>query len=248
MNILITNIILANYSGTEVYVRDLAVALSSRGNHVEVYSPELGRVADEIRNSGIHITDSIQEVITKPDLIHAHHFIPTMDAVVRFPEVPVIFFLHDRRNPSDTPPKYGSIMKYVAVDYNCLDRLIIDNGIPEHSTTVLYNWVDTSRFKFREAFHDKPKKALVFSNSASPDNYFRTIQKTCFRLGISADGIGLNLKNPTSHPEQVLNDYDIVFAKAKAAMEALSTGAGVIVCDILGLGGIVSVDNFDYFR
>lgn len=248
MNILITNIWLVNHAGTEVYVRDLAIALSGRGINVEVYSPELGVVANEIRSAGIHVTDSVDQLVNNPDLIHAHHFIPTMDAIIRFPEVPVVYFLHDRRNPVDTPPKYRNIMKYVAVDYNCLDRLVIDNGIPEQSTSILYNWVDTTRFRFRETFHDKPQKALVFSNTATPDNYFRTIQETCFALGIKTDGLGFNLRNSTRYPEQVLHDYDIVFAKAKAAMEALSTGAGVIVCDILGMGGMVCAENFDYFR
>lgn len=248
MNILITNIWLVNHAGTEVYVRDLAIALSGRGIHVEVYSPELGVVADEIRNAGIHITDSTDELVSIPDLIHAHHFIPTMDAIIRFPDVPVVYFLHDRRNPVDTPPKHRNIIKYVAVDYNCLDRLIIDNGIPEPSTAVLYNFVDVSRFNLREIFRDKPIKALVFSNTATQQNYFRTIKDTCLSLGIKTDGIGFNLRNSVRNPEQVLHDYDIVFAKAKAAMEALSTGAGVIVCDILGMAGMVTVENFEYFR
>jgi hypothetical protein len=52
MNILITNIWLSNHGGTEVGVRDLAIAFHKRGLHVEVYSPELGEVADEIRDAG----------------------------------------------------------------------------------------------------------------------------------------------------------------------------------------------------
>ena len=177
MNILITNIWLVNYAGTEVYVRDLAIALKNRGIHVEVYSPDLGTVAAEIREAGILVTDSTEELVNKPDLIHAHHFIPTMDVIVRFPDTGVIYFLHDRTNIVDTPPKHRNIVKYMAVDYNCIDRLVIDNNIPVESTGVLYNWVDTSRFKLRETIHQKPKKALVFSNTANVDNYYKTIKE-----------------------------------------------------------------------
>ena len=47
MNILLTNIWLDKYAGTEVGIRDLAIAFHKRGINVEVYSPNLGVVADE---------------------------------------------------------------------------------------------------------------------------------------------------------------------------------------------------------
>lgn len=50
------------------------------------------------------------------------------------------------------------------------------------------------------------------------------------------------------HPEEILNKYDVVFGKAKAAMEALATGAAVVVCDFRGLGGIVQSENYAHFR
>ncbi len=248
MNILITNIWLSHHAGTEVGVRDLAIALYKKGIHVEVYSPELGAVANEIRNAGIHVTDSVQDLEMKPDLIHAQHFVPSMDVMTRFPDVPAVYFLHDRTHPADTPPKYSQVVRYIAVDYNCLDRLIIDNGIEEKDTFVLYNWVDTDRFKLRGNISEKPSRALVFSNYATKDNYFRILQEACARVNIELEGIGTGFKNETMFPEDILPHYDIVFAKAKAAMEALATGAGVITCDYRGLGGFVTRENFAHFR
>lgn len=177
MNILITNIILQNLSGTEVYVRDLAVQLKNRGIHVEIYSPVLGDLAEEIKAQGILVVDEIHQIRTKPDLIHAQHYIPSLEAITRFPDVPVIYFLHDRTHIMDHPPKYFKIVKYVAVDYNCLDRLLIDLNIPEQKTEVLYNWVDTQRFKTRKNFSKQISKALVFSNYATKNNYFKTLKK-----------------------------------------------------------------------
>jgi hypothetical protein len=37
--------------------------------------------------------------------------------------------------------------------------------------------------------------------------------------------------------QEVLGRYDLVFAKAKCAIEAMVVGAAVIVCDANGLGG-----------
>lgn len=248
MNILITNIILKNHSGTEVYVRDLAIALKQRGVHVEVYSPKKGEIAQQITATGINVVDNIYKLKLKPDLIHAHHYIPTLEAVSKFPEVPVIYFQHDRTHIIDAPPKYNRIVKYVAVDYNCLDRLLIDQNIAPEKTDVLLNWVDTFRFFPKPISSTKPRKALVFSNYARNDNYFKIIKEACDSEGIELDGIGIGLGNPISNPESILNQYDIVFAKAKAAIESLATGASLIVCDFRGLGGIVTTENYEYFR
>jgi hypothetical protein len=248
MNILITNIWLSNYAGTEVYVRDLAIALHRRGIHVEVYSPQLGSVAEDIRKAGVHIVDDASDLIRTPDLIHAQHFGPAMDVMLRFPNSPAVYFLHDRTYHGDTPPRYSQVMHHVAVDYNCLERLLIDNGIEEQETSVLYNWVDTSRFALRSSFAERPRRALVFSNYARPDNYFQVVQEACERAGIELDGAGAGLGNQIQQPEQILGDYDIVFAKAKAAMEAMATGAFVVACDYRGLGGAVTAEHFDYFR
>jgi glycosyltransferase involved in cell wall biosynthesis len=248
MNVLITNIWLVNQAGTEVGVRDLAIALQKRGHHVEVYSPSLGVVAREIREAGIHIVDSVQDLVAVPDIIHAQHFTPSLDAMLKFPGIPAVYVLHDRTHPADTPPKINQVVKYYAVDYNCLDRLVLENKIDESNTGVIYNWVDTERFKMREHIAPKPLKALVFSNYAKKDNYYHEIKIACNRMNIQLDAIGLGFGNAVIDPENVLLKYDLVFAKAKAAMEALATGAGVILCDKMGLGGFVIPEHFENYR
>ena len=250
MNVLITNNQIATPTGTEVYVRDLAIALKKRGVGVEVYSPTLGPIADEIGAWGINVANSTAAIEDLPDIIHAHHFVPTVDAILRFDDVPVIYFLHDRLHTQDDPPRHSQVMKYVAVDYNCLDRLVIDNRIPEEDTAVMYNWVDTEVFKLRETFAERPSRALVFSNNAHAyeGNYFRTVKEAGKAEGLAVEGVGFGLGKSEMRPQDILGNYDIVFAKAKAAMEAMATGAHVIVCDTIGLGGSVNTENFDHFR
>ena len=248
MNILLTNIWISNYGGTEVYIRDLSVYLYKNGHGVEVYSPNLGQVAREIASNGINIVDSIEGLVNTPDLIHAQHYTPTLDVISKFPGVPVVYFLHDRIHLIDNPPRYSRIKKYVAVDYNCLDKLTIDNNINKEKTTVIYNWVDTSVFKLRTKFAKKPRRALVFSNNTSFDGFFKTIKEACDELNIEVHGIGIHFGNSHSSPEKILHNYDIVFAKAKCAMEGIATGAAVILCDKTGLGQLVTTDNIDQCR
>jgi hypothetical protein len=55
MRVLFTNNTLAGRMGTELYVRDVAVALLKRGHQPIAYSTILGDVADELRAAGIPV-------------------------------------------------------------------------------------------------------------------------------------------------------------------------------------------------
>lgn len=248
MNILITNIELSHRSGTVVYVYELAFGLKEKGFNVEVYTKKMGETAGDLIKNGIHVTDDVRRLKNMPDIIHAHHNLTTIDVLKRFKDTPVLFFLHDRLYAYDIPVKNPRILKYIAVDYNCLDRLLIDAKIPGHYTGVIYNWVNTNRFKPREEFASRPSTALVFSNYAKTNNHYQVIAGACRQYGITLDVIGAGTGNYIKQPEDVLLKYDLVFAKAKAAMEALSTGAAVVLCDFYGLGEMVAPERLDYLR
>ena len=49
-------------------------------------------------------------------------------------------------------------------------------------------------------------------------------------------------------PETVLPAYDLVFAKGKAAMEAMAVGDAVVLCDQAGAGRMVTSAQFDQLR
>ena len=59
---------------------------------------------------------------------------------------------------------------------------------------------------------------------------------------------GRGLGRAANHPELLLNRYDLVFAKAKASMEAMAVGAPVVLCDFGGLGPMVRADEFERLR
>ncbi|MBK8500858.1 MAG: glycosyltransferase [Saprospiraceae bacterium] len=247
MKVLLTNIWLDEYAGTEVYIRDLSIELNKRGHQVEVYSPRLGKVAQEISEAGIHICGRTEEIKEEPDIIHGHQYLPTMDALSRFRNSPSIYFVHDRSYPGDTPPQIQRVNRYVAVDSICRQK-ILEHGIPESKVMTILNWVDTVRFYKKADISYSPARALVFSNNAKPDNYFSIIVEACKKMNLQIDVIGRGFNNTISNPQDILVKYDIVFAKGKAAIEAMATGAAVIVCDFRGLGGLVLPDNYEYFR
>ncbi len=240
MRVLLTNLTLATRTGTEIVTRDLALGLHRAGHDVCVFSPDPGSVADEIAGAGVPVVNSLHAVPFRPHIIHGHHHVETTLAMLHFRTVPAIFVCHDRLIWHDSPPKLSGICRYVAVDHNCLERLINEAGIPAERTRVIPNAVDLERFSPRKPLPPKPARALVFSNYATNGTDLNLLRSVCEEAGIDLAVIGKGMGAPSLAPELVLGGYDLVFAKARCALEALSVGCAVILYDWQGLGPMVT--------
>ncbi|RCJ18727.1 hypothetical protein A6770_32690 [Nostoc minutum NIES-26] len=254
LRVLITNITLASRTGTETYVKDLAIKLLKQGHTPIVYCTHLGTstqpdsIVEELRVATVPVVDNLDAVGATPDIIHGHHHPGTVTALLHFPEVPGIFFCHDWLAWHDYPPLLPRIQYYVGVDYTCRDRLMLRHGISEERVRVIYNSVDLDKFSLRPSLPKFPKRALVFSNQASEHTYLRAVQEACARTGIALDVIGAGVGNICTHPEKILGNYDLVFAKARCALEAMAVGCAVILCDYRGAGAIVTTTELSQLR
>ena len=243
MRVLITNPYLIQRSGTEMYVCDLARALQKRGHWPIVFVYKTGPLADEIRREGITVIDRLSDLPCVPDLIHGQGHQATWAAIHALKSTPAIYICHNHRHWIDTTPVHPRIMRYLGVSELCVERLRRE-GAPAGEIGALLNWVDTQRFLPRAPLPERPRRALVFSNYARADTHLPAVQAACAQANLALDVVGLGVNNPTMHPEKLLPDYDVVFAKAKAAMEAMAVGAAVILCDFGGVGPMVTPENF----
>ncbi|MCW5893608.1 MAG: glycosyltransferase [bacterium] len=244
LRVLLTNGALAIRAGTELWVRDVALALQARGHRPVVYSPVLGELADELRRATVPVVSELGALATPPDVIHGHHHLETMSALLRFPGVPAISVCHGWLPWQEAPPLHPRIHAWVAVDEVCRDRLVCEHGIAPARTRLLLNFVDLHRFPARATPPPtRPQRALVFGYTASEDTWVPVVRAACARAGVPVvDVVGYGAGNPTPAPEALLPRYDLVFAKARSALEALAVGAGVILCDARGTGGLVTSD------
>lgn len=245
LTVLIANATLATLTGTETYLRDLALGLLRKGHHPIVYSPELGHIAEELRRATIPVTDDLKSVGTTPDLIHGNHNTELITALLHFPQAPAVFFCHSWADWISSPPAHPRILAYVAVDDTCRDRLVLENAIPPERVRVRLHGVDLERFKPRKPLPQRPGRALLFSNNANQWTHLNAIREACSRANIQLDvvGSGANASNP--HPERLLADYDLVFAKARCALEALAVGTAVVLCDAAGSGPLVTSSDLE---
>ncbi len=246
--ILIANVAMIGRTGTETMVRDLALGLRGLGHAPMVYSPRLGEIAAEIAAAGVPVVADLRALPAPPDVIHGHHHVETVQALLAFPRTPAIFVCHDRFAWHSAPPLFPRVRRFVAVDLNCRERLAEDYRVPEERIHVVCNAVDMARFAPRPPLPDKPQRALVFSNAAGVHSHLHAVQQACARLRLPLDVIGKRSNTTHPHPEQVLGRYDLVFAKARCAQEALAVGAAVVLCDARGLGPMVTAAEIARLR
>jgi hypothetical protein len=248
MRILITNNTLATRAGSELYVRDLAIELLRRGHEPIAYSPLLGAVAEDLRAATVPVTDDLRSIRRRPDVIHGQHHLETMTALAHFHDVPAINVCHGWMPWQEIPLQHPRIRNYVAVDDTVRDRLVIEHGIHESDVRVILNFVDLNRFARRAALPEVPKRALIFSNAATNVNFAPVVRDVCDARGVAVDLVGFAAGNAMDRPEDLLQRYDIVFARGRAAIEAMATGAAVIVADPQGVGGMVTSARYADFR
>ncbi len=238
LSVLFTNIIFSERTGTEVATLELAYALRARGHRVAIFSPTLGPTAQRARSLGIPVTNSIETIGFKPDIIHGHHNTALTVALIRFPQTPALFVCHDTMHIFDSaPPLLDRITTYVAIDGACRDRLIVD-GVPESQIQMIPNGVDLSRFKRREIFAETPKKALLVTKKDSA--YMDEIKSACEQKGIELEVVGSGVGKVVDDLHERYGKADVVFAYSRSAMEAIATGAQVILTDEYGYGGFVT--------
>lgn len=235
---------LAGRSGSELYAAEVAEGLIARGHSVVLYTPSPGRLARQLQGRAIPVVTDLKMVTEPPDVIHGQHTHETVTALLAFPSVPAIQMHHGW---VDVPPvPFPRILRHVPVDDTVRDRLVSEWGIPPSRIAVIRNFVDPSLLPARRALPARPGRAVVFSNSAA--HHLNAVRSACMRRGIEVDAIGTDVGRAAEQVGKALEPYDLVFAKARCAMEAMAVGAAVVLCDRTGLGPMVDTRNFDELR
>ena len=248
MRVLIACHSLAYLGGVQAYERDLAFWLVEQGHTPIVYSPVLGETARQLERRTVAVTDDLASVSLAPDIIHGDSAVETMTALLHFPTAPAVFVCHGWLGASAAPPRFPRILRYIAVDDTCADRLLLREGIPPDKVSVLLNGVDLTRFRQRPPLPPRPRRAIVFSNAAHESNYLPIVREACQTAGIEVDVAGYLSGQASREPEKILAGYDLAFAKAKCAIEAMACGLAVVLCDTAGMGGMVRSTEVDRLR
>ncbi len=248
LRILLTNFTLAGRTGTEIVTRDFALGLLRRGHAPVAFSPRLGPLAEELRAAGVPVIDRLDRLAIAPDLVHGNHHCQLLAAMLRFPNAAGVLSCHDWQAFHSVPLSFPRIGRYVAVDQPNFDLLTSEHGIAPARVRWLPNAVDLRRFAPREPLPPAPRRALAFNNNIREDTGLSEIRAACAAEGLRLDVIGAAAAQSAPAPESLLPSYDLVFAVARSALEALAVGCAVILCDHRGLGPMVTGAELDDLR
>jgi hypothetical protein len=247
MRVLVSTNQVASWTGAELYVADVAVGLHRRGHDVAVHAVVAGPLAEQLERHGVPVLRRPSQAAWRPDVIHAQGNIATRAALAGHPGVPILFVCHGHNYRNEFVPPHPSIRRYAGVSQVCTDALR-RHGAPSERTTLLPNFVDTDVFTRRPPLPPQPRRALMFSNYAKPGGYLEAVAAACARLGLQLDHAGVGTGTATRAPYELLPGYDVVFAKGRAAIEALAVGCAVVLCDFAGVGPLVTTADFDRLR
>lgn len=214
--------------------------MAQRGHEVAAYSTVVGEVGEEIRRGNVFVCDRLTDMPWRPEIIHGHHHLDFMTALLFYRRTPAVCVSHGWVPWVETPPWHPRIMRYFAVDVPTREA-VVRNGIPADRVQVQPNFVDLKRFKTRPPLPAEPRRALVLSNYAH--KHLPVVREACAAAGIQVDVCGRDSGQIVERPEEILPCYDIVFAKGRAALEAVTVGNAVIICDRFGVGPMVSLKN-----
>jgi 8-oxo-dGTP pyrophosphatase MutT (NUDIX family) len=245
MRVLATNCSLRGRSGTEIVTIDLALGLRGRGHEIAVFAPLLGPSADILRNRGIVVTDRPEDLPWKPDLVHGHHNHVLAAALACFPDVPALFVCHSSNYWFDGPPLLARVRRFYAVDEACRGRLIAEAGNEREEIELLPNAVDLELFSPRTPLPAKPRRALLLTKNTA---HIAAVRAAAQETGLELDEIGSPFGREVDDLYARLGQYDVVFATARMALEALAIGCSVVVVDGRGLAGLATSPLVDEWR
>ncbi|WP_432728106.1 glycosyltransferase [Variovorax sp. W6] len=249
LHILLAMCYLLHRTGAEMFTRDLAMWLRRRGHAVTIFATAFGDMANELRFASIACVTDLADVAARPDVIVGNTHQETVRALLHFHDVPVLTICHDRSDDHGRPAQFAQVVRHVAVDENCAERLVHEFGIGRERIELIQNGVDLARFPRRGELPPRARTALLFSNYASHNAQLEEIRAACVQRGFSLDVIGSGTGNHLPDPAEALGRYDIVFGKGRCATEALCTGNAVVVLDpVWGMGEMVTAANVAHSR
>lgn len=227
MKILLTNLYLDDFGGTEMWCYTMAKELIKRGHRVDVYTPKAGKIFNEIAKLGVGLSYGGDY-----DLILDNHNQVNTDKFKGF----IIHTCHgiiNEERPMKNVINVGTSIK--VAEYWKLN-------------TIIQNGIDVNRFYCKKPINKYIKKVLSLCKSNTANDI---LNKICSSIGVEFESMyGKELFNI----EDKINEADIVIGVGRSLLDAMACGRPVVSFDdryyfkIRMLGyGYITPDKYKYY-
>lgn len=241
MRILLATQSLAGLGGSETYVVTAADHLQRLGHDVWLHALDHGRGSDHARSLGLRVVAGDHELPPQLDALIVQDSVIAPLLALEYPRTPQVFVAHSDIFDLQLPLQLPGMTAAVVTLYDRVDRRIraLATG---HRIVRLSQPIDVERFKPRSVLPPRARTALTFGNYVHGTR-LGLLERACARSGIELRHVGGYGPRLTSDPAGALNEVDVVFGKARAALEAMACGRAVYVYDHNGAEGWVTDAN-----
>jgi glycosyltransferase involved in cell wall biosynthesis len=146
--VLIGCLFFKSFTGSELYVYELARNLVKLDCDVTVASPYVGgEITDLAILNGVRVVNISALSREHYDVIHTQHKPITNFLVNKFPSIKKISSIHSEIIALEEPVIHESIKHYIAIRPQIKEFLIEKHNVPCNKISVIYNPIDEERFK-----------------------------------------------------------------------------------------------------
>lgn len=236
---------LGGFGGTESYVATVGDHLQRAGHDVWIYAVENGRFGEFAKSLGLRVCSTVEDLPDRIDAVLAQDAPASIEMLAARPDVPQAYIWHSELVDVQLPPQLnGAIAVIVALSGNAFRRI---NAMAVKSSVVqLTQPIDVYRFVSMSPINERPRIALYLGNYLRGERA-RMLREACEMAGVELRFVGEFADGFDAAPESAINQADIVFAKSRAALEAMACCRAVYVYDEFGCDGWVTPENFETF-
>lgn len=266
MKILLTNLFLKTYTGSESFLATLGEGLRARGHDVTFYVHHWGWFGDEMRFKGFEcwcnpyfnlrlpiLSGSYTLPHTNFDLIHFQHQETVQALYSQLRHLPKVYMSHGVLSKSERPLKYSThpMEGYLGVSEETLSNCLAVAKIPDDRTphALIRNIIDMDRFSAERAISGTLKSVVVISNSIHrTPHLLHVIQSACERAELRLKVVG-KAGHPVKDTRQSIEDADLVVGIGRCALEGMAMGRNVLLFDYQGMEGLIdSEEAYQQFK
>jgi hypothetical protein len=232
------NRLLDRAGGTEVHLLTLGEHLQRLGHEVCLYSPVLGPFTDHVRRRGVEVTDKLRELPAECDVVLSQDSIVVYDLADRYPSAFHSFRVCGETFDFQLPPQLDSIVDLIVVTSDRYGRIPPACAV-KAPVLRLRIPIDRDRLVPVSPIRGRPLRAVLLGNYMDRD---AQVTEAWGRHGIEVSRIGGAQQRYDL--SAALDEVDIVVAKSRAALDAMSCGRAVYVLDVFGGDGWVTPSNY----
>lgn len=235
MNILVGQFHMNSLGGTEEFTYTLCKILKKIGHNVDLITFNPGFLSDKLTNE---FNIPVNNLSNNYDICLTNHNNVVRLIRSRFPNLTIIQTSHGIIPELE---KFDNLAnKFVSISAE------IQNHFSNFNSTIIWNGIDTDRFKPNKPLNAKIKRILSLTQSNKAN---KIIQDVCDKLDCELLHFDKN-RNPKFNIEDDINNSDLVFGLGRSAYTAMSCGRPVFVWDFRhymgNLGdGFLTPDNYN---